>query len=545
MSSYAPKALASAQSVSDLLICVHKIKGNPMSSKISILAGSGLTALAMLSTASAVEAHATHKHACTAAEEHNHKCVRVKYVWVPVSAHHGKRHGHAAAAAPMVTSPADVAEMADLRNRVEQLTARLEASEAANRATADQAAAASAQTAALGTQMAATKAAVAGQVKSAINAGMPKANWSADTKVTGTVFFNASNINQQKISTAGVASKTVPSGTGLDIKRVYVGVDHNFSKTWSASILLDASAQGTTVSSNANLAGTNIYVKNAFVQAKVSDALIARVGVAGLPWFGFAEGVYGERYIENTVVDRLKIGSSADYGVHVLGTLGNPKGLNVTYAASVVNGAGYKNPTRTNSVDVEGRVAANYKGFVAAVGGYSGKLAADAQGDTFTNGLLSPRTATREDALLGYVGSRFRVGGEWFWAKNFTQALVLGGPAPLAAGGATQDVATGWSLFSTVYVTPKWSVFGRYDRTQPSQYISPNRREDYFNLGVTYSPVKIVDLSLVYKRNKLNNNAVTYAGQLGTLGTQNGTIGASGSAAGTYDEVGLFGQVKF
>jgi len=515
-----------------------------MSSKISILAGSGLTALAMLSTASAVDARTAH-HACTAAQDHNHKCARVKYVWVPVSAHHGKRHAHAAAAVAQSTSAADTAEMADLRNRVEQLTARLEASEAANRATADQAAAASAQTAALGTQMAANKAAVAGQVKSAINAGMPKANWSADTKVSGVVFFDATNINQQKISTTGVATKTTPTGTGVDIKRVYIGVDHNFNKTWSASLLLDASAQGTTISSNANLAGTNVYVKNAFVQAKISDALIVRAGVAGLPWFGFAETVEGHRYIENSLVDRLKLYSSADYGVHVLGTLGNPTGLNVTYAAAVFNGGGYKNPTRTNSVDVEGRVAANYKGFTAAVGGYSGKLAADSQNVALTNGLLSPRTSTREDALIGYVGPRFRVGAEWFWAKDFSQALVLGGPAPLAPGGATEDVATGYELFGTVYVTPKWSVFGRYDRTQPSQYISPNRREDYYNFGITYSPVKIIDLSLVYKRDKLNNNAVTYAGQLGTLGTQNGTIGASGSASGTYDEIGLFGQVKF
>lgn len=514
-----------------------------MSSKISILAGSGLTALAMLSTATAVEARTAH-HSCTAAEDHSHKCARVKYVWVPVSAHHVKRHAHAAVAAHS-TSAADTAEMADLRNRVEQLSARLEASEAANRAVAAQAADASAQTAALGTQMAATKAAVAGQVKSAINAGMPKANWSADTKVSGNVFFNASNINQQNISTTGVATKVKPTGTGVDIKRLYVEVDHRFSKTWSASIILDATASGATVSSNAALAGTNFYVKNAFVEARVSDALQVRVGVANLPWYPFADGMTGERYVENSLGDRLKLGSTADYGVHVLGTLGDPKGLNVTYAAAAINGGGYKNPTRTNTVDLEGRVAANYKGFTAAVGGYAGKLAADSQGVALTNGLTSAHTATREDALIGYSNARFRVGAEYLWAKDFSQGLVLGGAAPLAAGGATEDVVTAWSLFSTVYVTPKWSVFGRYDRSQTSQYIAPNRREDYFNLGVTYSPVKVVDLSLVYKRDKVNNNAVTYPGQLGFVGTQSGNIGANGSASGTYDEIGLFGQFKF
>jgi hypothetical protein len=517
-----------------------------MSSKISILAGSGLTALAMLSTASAVQARTAHKHNCTAAEDHNHKCARVKYVWVPVGTHHGKRHAHAAAAAPMVTSPADVAEMADLRNRVEQLTARLEASEAANRATAAQAASASAQTAALGTQMASNQKAVAGQVKSAINAGMPKANWSADTKITGTLYFDATSINQQTISPAGVATKTKPSGVGFDVRRVLVGVDHTFNKVWSATFQLDLQAGNTVYSNNANLAGANVYVKNAFVQGKVNDAFAVRLGVVPTPWYGFVEGIEGHRYVQETLTDRVKVGSSADYGVQVLGTLGNPKGFNVTYQANIEDGGGYKNPTRTNSVDIEGRVAANYKGFVAAIGGYSGKLAADAQtGNVYTNGLTAPRTATREDALIAYSNARFRVGAQWFWAKNFSQALVLGGPAPLALGGATQDVITGWSLFSTVNVTPKWSVFGRYDRVQPSQYISPNRRDDYFNLGLTYSPVKIVDLSLVYKRDVLNNNTVNFPGQLGFINTQNGNIGANGAAKGTFDEVGLFGQVKF
>ena len=34
------------------------------------------------------------------------------------------------------------------------------------------------------------------------------------------------------------------------------------------------------------------------------------------------EGVYGYRYVENTLVDRIKFGNSADWGVHVLGIPG-------------------------------------------------------------------------------------------------------------------------------------------------------------------------------------------------------------------------------
>ncbi|MBW8785312.1 MAG: hypothetical protein JF593_14555, partial [Novosphingobium sp.] len=62
----------------------------------------------------------------------------------------------------------------------------------------------------------------------------------------------------------------------------------------------------------------------------------------------------------------------------------------------------------------------------------------------------------------------------------------------------------------------------------------PALRDNYFNLGIQWEPVKIVDLALVYKRDAVDR---------GTLATSNGTIG--GSVNGTYDEVGLFGQVRF
>jgi hypothetical protein len=54
--------------------------------------------------------------------------------------------------------------------------------------------------------------------------------------------------------------------------------------------------------------------------------------------------------------------------------------------------------------------------------------------------------------------------------------------------------------------------------------------------------VKIVDLALVYKHERVQN---------GTLGTQNGTIGGANPTGsltggrGTYDEFGLFGQLRF
>jgi hypothetical protein len=109
------------------------------------------------------------------------------------------------------------------------------------------------------------------------------------------------------------------------------------------------------------------------VQAKLNDAFAVRIGAADLPWVPFVEGLYGYRFVENTLIDRTKFGTSSDWGVHVLGSFGN--GL-VSYAVSAINGAGYKTLSRSsNTIDLEGRVSVNpIKEVTLAVGGYTGKL---------------------------------------------------------------------------------------------------------------------------------------------------------------------------
>jgi hypothetical protein len=77
---------------------------------------------------------------------------------------------------------------------------------------------------------------------------------------------------------------------------------------------------------------------------------------------------------------------------------------------------------------------------------------------------------------------------------------------------------------------------------KPNKLTNDNLKDHYFNVGLQWEPVKIVDLALVYKREAVDN---------GTIGTQNGTIGGANPTGtlvggrGTYDEVGLFGQLRF
>ncbi len=325
------------------------------------------------------------------------------------------------------------------------------------------------------------------------------------TTVSGKAYLDLTNIRQDSDGVDSAAT-----GTGVDVKRFYLGVTHTFDDVWSANVTSDFNFVS-------NDSQTQIFIKKAYLQAKLSDAFVARLGSADLPWVPFVEDLYGYRYVENVLVDRLKFGTSADWGLHAGGKFMDGK---VSYAVSLINGAGYKNPTRSKSVDAEGRLAfVPIKGLTLAAGFYTGKLGKDVEGSATP----ARHTANRFTALAAYVAPKFRVGAEYFTADDWNQVT--------AAATDKSDGYSGWGAFN---FTDKVSAFARYDEAKPKKDLTPALKDQYYNVGVAYKPRKNIDIAFVYKHDKVEN---------GTFATSNGTIG--GVADGKYDEVGLWAQVVF
>ncbi|HET9160930.1 MAG TPA: porin [Caulobacteraceae bacterium] len=409
------------------------------------------------------------------------------------------------AAAQRSAEATQAAEIEQLKAQVQSLSERLAATEQQQQQVREQAASAQAAAQAAQQQAANEVQTMPGVVNAEVARAVPKPrpSWADNTQISGRMYFDVTDLQQKR---DGV--KVAPTGVGFDIKRFYLGVDHKFNDVWSANLTTDVayvSADGL----------TQVYVKKAYLQAKLSNALIVRLGSADQPWVPFAEDAYGYRFVENTLIDRTKFGTSADWGVHALGTL--PGGI-VSYAVSVVDGQGYKNPVRTKQMDIEGRVSAKLDDLTFAVGGYTGKLGKDVEG-----GVATPHTANRWDALAVYANKRFRIGAEYFAASNWNTVT-----------SSASDKSDGYSLFGNVNFTPEISAFGRWDYVKPSKTLKDAEKDNYFNVGVNWEPVKVVDLALVYKRDKVDN---------GLFSTSNGTIG--GVSQGTYDEVGLWGQFRW
>jgi hypothetical protein len=310
-----------------------------------------------------------------------------------------------------------------------------------------------------------------------------------NTTVGGRAFIDFSNLDSKgPVLPTNVYGKLPTSGYGLDVTRFYLILDHTFDSTWSANLTTDFNYSSSTTE-------TQVFIKKAYVQAKVADAFIVRAGSADLPWIPYTEGVYGYRYVEKVITDRLGLGTSADWGLHALGKFGDA-GL-VNYALSAVEGNGYKNPTRSKTVDFEGRLSlAPFHGFTAAVGYYTGKLGKDVEVATGAAD-PAPNTASRFDAMAGYTIKSFRIGAEYF-STDYWKTV----PSTTA-----KDQADGFSVFANWQINPKSAVFARYDNstTNANKNVTTiaDVKEDYYNVGYAFRPRKGIDLAVVYKHDEV------------------------------------------
>ncbi|MDR3507966.1 MAG: hypothetical protein P4L64_08735 [Caulobacteraceae bacterium] len=432
-----------------------------------------------------------------------------------------KTHKKHVAAAPAADANAErvnelAAEVEALKARLDQETLAREQTAAQVQQAQAQAAQAQADAQSARAQLAEQIQTIPGAVKTAVAANAPKPGWWNGTTVTGRVFYDLTDINQKSSGTGG-PTPTV-NGFNFDIKRAYIGVDHKFNDTYSANITTDFTYDKTTGASQ-------LYLKKTYLQAKYADALTIRLGAADLPWVPFVEDIYGYRYVENVLIDRTKFGTSAEWGVHALGTLPF-KPVTISYALSVVNGNGYKVPgqgtsNRSKDMDFEGRLSAKYSDFTVAIGGYEGKLGKN------VNGTATYHTAERFDALAAYTSKKARVGVEYLYAKNYADVVNSG----------KTNTSEGWSGFASYKITDQVGLFGRYDYVQPKKDTASATKDGYFNVGVSYSPIAPIDFALVYKRDKVDNGLFTTSNGAG------GVIG--GSKNGTYDEIGLWGQYRW
>lgn len=315
--------------------------------------------------------------------------------------------------------------------------------------------------------------------------GTAQAKGDGSTSLGGKMYIDMSNISQQLDG-----ADTKKKGFGFDVKRFYFSATHQFDDIWSVNLTTDFHYDSSSGKSE-------IFVKKAFVQGDFDPLFKLRAGSADTPWIPYVEGLYGFRYVENTITDRFGLANSADWGLHALGKEGI-----FDYQLSLVNGAGYSNVSgRSDRPDFGARVGVHpFKGFTVAGGFYDGK-----RGQKFGNTTTPTNVQTRYDVVAGYVRNGLRVGGEYFYEKNPVKTVQPDGTKTNAITGA-KDKADGYSFWASYEIMHPVTVFARYDYAKLSKDVDPSLKDNYFNVGAQYAIRKGIVVALVYKYDRLKDD---------------------------------------
>ena len=145
-----------------------------------------------------------------------------------------------------------------------------------------------------------------------IPAGAALAAEDGSTSVGGQVFLDVSHISQQQEQKDGSEKDVPPTGTGFDVKRFYLSVDHQFNDIWSANLTTDAQFSSSTTAGSGGV--SEVFIKKLYLQAKINDAFVVHAGSYTSPWAPFVESLYGYRWVEKTATDRLGFANTADWG---------------------------------------------------------------------------------------------------------------------------------------------------------------------------------------------------------------------------------------
>ena len=180
--------------------------------------------------------------------------------------------------------------------------------------------------------------------------------------------------------------KSSDSGVGVDVKRTYFTFTHQFDSRWSAVVPVRHRRPGRPALRRLRQEGLRRRPRSPRMAT-------FRLGSADTPWIPYVEGVYGLRYVEQTITDHLSFGASAEWGLHVTGI---EPALGLPALRRQRPRLQQPHPQQDASTSRAGVSFTPVKGLNLAVGGYSGKRGLE------TDAAPAKHTATRSDALVAY-----------------------------------------------------------------------------------------------------------------------------------------------
>jgi len=252
----------------------------------------------------------------------------------------------------------------------------------------------------------------------------------------------------------------------FELKRVYLGYDHNFSENISGRVIFDVGNPGF------GKLEMTAYVKNAYLRYR-KDRLNIHFGMISTTQFKVQESAWGYRYLEKSFQDEYNFNASADIGVSAAYEITDFLHADVIIA----NGEGYKKVETDSTL----RYGAGITVTPAA------GLTLRAYYDFSSNMNAQQSVAT----FLGYENDRFSLGAEYM--------------IQLQPDFISERQWTGLSFFGTLILSDRWQLFGRYDMLSSNTIANETENWNFEGdgsmiiAGLQYSPVRGIKLAPNFK----------------------------------------------
>jgi hypothetical protein len=138
---------------------------------------------------------------------------------------------------------------------------------------------------------------------------------------------------------AGVAR----GARAAQLRRLYLGYDHDFADAFGASVLLESNERSTFANGN-----YGVFLKQAYVRWRSrSPLLTVQAGLVPTPAFAVVERTWGYRSVEKSTLDLRGLGRSSGQGIGVTGATGDG---GVGYHVLLASGAGTQAVARGDGV---------------------------------------------------------------------------------------------------------------------------------------------------------------------------------------------------
>jgi hypothetical protein len=248
----------------------------------------------------------------------------------------------------------------------------------------------------------------------------------------------------------------------FEITRSYFGYEYNFTRNISAKVNLDVADPGI------GKLQMTAYLKNALVQYKTNNFSV-RFGLIGTDEFSLQEKQWGYRYIYKSFQDAYNFGPSADLGAAVEYS---PAKF-ISFDVSVLNGEGYK------KIQSDSTLKTSFGLTLKPINGFVLRAYYDMMNHNYNQSTIA--------LFAAYTYKNLKAAIEYNNQKN--------------NGMLNGHNFSGVSLYSSVAVGKKFSIFARYDtlwsstlenQTDPWNY---SKDGQLLMTGFDYSPTAGVKIA--------------------------------------------------